>query len=1657
MEQSCGVSDFRGPLLVLFHDGHVAGGLTISGGTFTGSSGEVDVTNVILSSGTLTAPSGAFNVSGNWTNNGGTFTPGQGTVTFNGTGDQAINGTAASQTFYNFIIAKNAGTTLSVGGNTVTLTVSAFTETSGNFTAPPTLNLYGNVTLTAGTFTAGANINVYAGDNGSWTNNGGTFIPGSGTVTFISSGGMDPFYIEGTASAQTFNNITINVGTAVIARDMTTLNLNGTLTLTAGGVFFNNTITNINGDLINNGGSFNQGSDIVNITGNVVLNAGTFTAGSSNINVGGNWTNNGGTFTPGQGTVTFNGASNQTITPGGSSFYNLTVNKTSGYVSLTDNTTVSNNLDIANGTLDKNGNTLTVGGFSTYSYSLSNATQAASILFTNYLTIARAGTFTPDTSSFTAVNVTLSAGTLDISTGANTMTSTGTITLNGGNLIATNGNITAYNITINLGSFTVPGPGKTFNVIGNLSLCGGILNLGSANISIAGSFIITGGSISAGTSTITMTGSCFFNGAVNAIAYDSNHNILYAGGDFTTAGGTTVNYIAKWNGSSWSALGTGVNAPVRALLYDSDNNILYAGGDFTTAGGTTVNHIAMWNGSSWSALIDMNTGVTGVSGPVYALCYLGGGAVIVGGDFITASIYTVNNIAFWNGPDTPLWGPLGTGDGVNGPVTAIAYDGNNYLYAGGDFTASGSGSITLNYIARFDLSAYDVWSAVGTGVNAPVRALATDGSGNVYAGGDFTTAGGATVNYIAKWNGSSWSALASGGQTGVNASVRAVAYDSNYVYAGGDFTDQVAAYHGGSWERLSTSPLTFTLTTDGQSLSNLNINLPSLATVVLGSDLTLTGGITITAGTLDVSASNYNINLAGDWTDNGTFIPETGTVTFNGSGVQTVTPGSSSFYHLIIDKTLGLVILGGNTTVNSLTITNGTLDKFGKTLTGSATYSYSLSGTSVVLFTNYLTIDHASGSFTPDTAFSVINITLTSGTLDDSGSKSISVSGNWTNNGGTFSPGTGTVNYSGADQTVVPVNYYNLTLSGSGTKTLAGDINVAGNLDIEAGVTFNATSGNVTMPTGSSITNLGSLTFYDLTITGNWTANNGFTVSHIFTATTPGSTLIFTQGKVYDLQFIDLDAHLGTQIVMRSSGGAGTSYIFTVAQSGQIANNINVQGADNHLGQPIGTTNCTDSGDNQNWSFVGDLDHFIVDQITNVVTGNSSNVSVTAYDAAGHVKANYVGTIHFTSTDPLASLPADYTFTSGDAGTKTFTNGVTLKTVGTQSVTATDLVTGKSGTQSGIKVFAVNTAIWTGTSSGNWNTAGNWDIGSVPGSGYNIIIPSGTTNSPTLSGSVNMNSLNLNNTLNLGSYHLTVSNNITGSGTISGVSPAVSAGGYIGTLGNPIHTSITGTLSIGAGSSSDYTSVALSGSGSYNFIEPIPGFVFVNGSLQNQVGQNSFRQSLTQGDSPLYKGIGNFVAPGITTPLFMPLAVAAGPVPMAAVMPAPSFTGAMPGTVLPAKPSFEEALPKAVLPPAVSFEGAKPEAVLQPKPSFGETAVSLFMPEALPKPSFEGVTISVTMEEPITFSGAYVNENMPGALSKPSFEGATSSVIMLPQTQLGSNLIFEDVSSEVSIKVMLPSGQKIIPINGLGIPLGSEEYFLQPKIKGEEKIEGKKK
>ncbi|MFO0953222.1 MAG: hypothetical protein U0835_19115 [Isosphaeraceae bacterium] len=70
-------------------------------------------------------------------------------------------------------------------------------------------------------------------------------------------------------------------------------------------------------------------------------------------------------------------------------------------------------------------------------------------------------------------------------------------------------------------------------------------------------------------------------------------------------------------------------------------------------------------------------------------------------------------------------------------------------------------------------------------------------------------------------------------------------------------------------------------------------------------------------------------------------------------------------------------------------------------------------------------------------------------------------------------------------------------------------------------------------------------------------------------------------------------------------------------------------------------------------------------------------MTVVARDAYGNTDTAYTGTVHFTSSDAAAVLPADTALVGGVANVS-----VTFMTVGTQTLTATDAATGLTGTLS---------------------------------------------------------------------------------------------------------------------------------------------------------------------------------------------------------------------------------------------------------------------------------------------------------------------------------------------------------------------------------------
>jgi len=76
---------------------------------------------------------------------------------------------------------------------------------------------------------------------------------------------------------------------------------------------------------------------------------------------------------------------------------------------------------------------------------------------------------------------------------------------------------------------------------------------------------------------------------------------------------------------------------------------------------------------------------------------------------------------------------------------------------------------------------------------------------------------------------------------------------------------------------------------------------------------------------------------------------------------------------------------------------------------------------------------------------------------------------------------------------------------------------------------------------------------------------------------------------------------------------------------------------------------------------------------TTIQSGSPLTVYVAGLDATNGLVTSLSTTAAFSSSDPLASLPPTFTFTSADQGVRAFANGVVLRTLGTQTITATDV------------------------------------------------------------------------------------------------------------------------------------------------------------------------------------------------------------------------------------------------------------------------------------------------------------------------------------------------------------------------------------------------
>jgi hypothetical protein len=336
------------------------------------------------------------------------------------------------------------------------------------------------------------------------------------------------------------------------------------------------------------------------------------------------------------------------------------------------------------------------------------------------------------------------------------------------------------------------------------------------------------------------------DGDIFAMAPDAAGG-FYAGGSFRRSGKLTLNAIARWSGTSWLSLGSGVNSGVDGIIYAIavSGSDIYVGGKFTKAGGIAANNIAKWNTTTgnWSAL---GSGIGGDATIYVSSIAVNAGNVYVGGWFSTAGGVAANNIARWSTTGSS-WSALGSGpaNGIDGDVLSLAVK-DSLLYVGGSFNRAGG--VEANNIVRWNLTS-QTWrqlidSAGGNGLEGYVNTMAV-GHGMVYIGGSFLKSfpnptngayggtskpGGDTAINAVRWTGTRWLAMTNlfdrgpggdgrflYGKLGPDAVVRAISINGDSVYVGGTFLNaQPASYTS---NRIGTS---FIARWDGATRNNIS-------------------------------------------------------------------------------------------------------------------------------------------------------------------------------------------------------------------------------------------------------------------------------------------------------------------------------------------------------------------------------------------------------------------------------------------------------------------------------------------------------------------------------------------------------------------------------------------------------------------------------------------------------------------------------------------------------------------------------------------------------------------------------------------------------------------------------------------------------------------
>ncbi|MBU1101359.1 MAG: T9SS type A sorting domain-containing protein [Bacteroidetes bacterium] len=1020
--------------------------------------------------------SGNFTLAGEFENND-TFdaTTNSAKITFDGSSNQFISGTT---TFYD-VELNNSTTTPNFSSHTIegTLTVIA-----GSATVPTSL---GGLSIAGGTVVLSGNTSI----SGDFNHSSGTFTQGGFLVT------MNGTAAQSMTGALSFSNLTINnthVSALVDASGASSLAVSGTLTITDG--------------------NFKSASDYTNVT---IAAAGTLTL-SGDITVSGDWSNSG--TLSGNYEVQFDGTDTQNIT-GTTTFYNLEINNShisNKVVASSATVIVSNNFVITDGifsgapdllnstisssagTLELTGNIKVSGNWSNTSGNLTgnyevefdgaSSTITGATTFYNLKINNASNTINISTHSVTNL-LTLTAGSV---TGG---TSYKNVTLNGGTFIlsgntALSGNWIKSSGTFTPGSNEVEFTGASSTITGATSFYDLEINNASNTINISAHTVtnlltITAGSVTGGTSykNVTLNGGTFIlSGNTTLTGSWTNSSGTFTPGsyevEFTGAGstitGATTFYSLDINNAS-NTINISAHSVSNTLTVTAGSvtggtdyvNLNIAGGTFVLSGNTTISGNWVRTGGSFTpgsnkvtfdgsstqnitgtnSFYDLTIANTHVSNKVNAST----GSITVTNDlavtdgiFLSASDYT--NVTISVGATLELSGNITVSGSWtnNGTFTsgsnAVTFDGSSDQNLLGATTFY---QLVINNPAMTEnLSAHTISNKLTVTTSEGTTGILT-GSGTI-----------PTVQIIA-----GKVILGSGNITTLLDIDGGTVTLGTGTIASLDIDGGTTTSHATSGDFGIVDIATGSLTLGGPVAISGSFTNASDATTFIHNDKTITfdgattvtgpstfSGVTIT-GTLTLANA---IVVKGDWTNStGTFTHGSQNVTFSGSAAQALTGGTNTFYNLTITSGDVVTSSGTLTVTTNLSVTTGTF-------VSASDYN---------------------------------NVTLASGTtLQLAGN--ITVSGTWTNNGGSLT-GSFAVEFDGAASQSIggtgSTTFYNLTLNNSNgavlgigqrvnnTLTLTSGIITLGNFDLTFGDAATAVAGTLSATKMIAVTGTGSV------------------------------------------------------------------------------------------------------------------------------------------------------------------------------------------------------------------------------------------------------------------------------------------------------------------------------------------------------------------------------------------------------------------------------------------------------------------------------------------------------------------------------------------------------------------------------------------------------